>query len=560
MTDDQPRNYKPLIYGAIIVALLVGAWLARPLYRNWKKHRYLRQATEALNRSDYKGAAFSARLVRVLDPSNLEAARVLAEITGRLRSPEVVAWRQFIVDMEPENPTNWLDLAEAALMFGENTRAEQALLRVPTTNRNGVEFHQAAAMVLASQHKLSEAEAHFSAAMKLAPTNELLQLNHAVILIQARDTNIMAEGINTLRKYAANPVHRRMALQNLAQACLRTRDFDQAVSVAQELVGATNATFADRMLYLSVLRGASRPEYPSQLAALQTNAASTGPEQVQALASWLIGSDQTDTAQRWLSNLAADLQSQQRVAMVMAQLYQARSNWTALEKLTERGRWPDAEFLRTAMLARAYREQRQTMSANAAWLEAVRAASGNAKTLAVLARMAGAWGWTHEQSELLWTLVERYPGERWAPVMLKEIYTRTSDTRGLNRLAGALLAQNPNDDLAKNDLAGTALLLGTQNSRTHELAYEVYAKFPSNEVTVSTYAFSLLVQGKQKDAVKAFANVSPAALKQPAIALYYGLVLGTNSPVEAQKYLELATKGKLLPEEKALLEDARKRF
>jgi len=262
MTDDQPRNYKPLLYCAIIVALLAGAWLARPLYRNWKKQRYLAQAVAALNRADYKSAAFSARQVRVLDPSNLEAARVLAEITDRLRSPEVIAWRQLIADMEPDNPTNHLQLAEAALMLGDNARAEQALQRITATNRNTVEFHQAAAMVLAGQHKLAEAEAHFSAAIKLAPTNDLLQLNHAVILIQARDTNVVADGVATLRKYATNPTHRRMALQNLSQAYLHAKDFDQAVSTAQDLVAATNSTFADRMLSLSTLRAASRGAPP----------------------------------------------------------------------------------------------------------------------------------------------------------------------------------------------------------------------------------------------------------------------------------------------------------
>src|ERR1043165_4450791 len=191
--------------------------------------------------------------------------------------------------MEPDNPTNYLQLAEAALMLGDNTRAEQALQRISNTNRNSPEFHQAAAMVLASQHKLAEAEAHFSAAIKLAPTNDLLRLNHAVILIQARDTNVVALGIDTLRKYATNPTHRRMALQNLSQAYLHSKDFDQAVSTAQDLVPATNSTFAARMLLLSTLRPASRPEFPGQLAQMQTAAASAGPEQVQALVSWLIG-------------------------------------------------------------------------------------------------------------------------------------------------------------------------------------------------------------------------------------------------------------------------------
>ena len=51
-------------------------------------------------------------------------------------------------------------------------------------------------------------------------------------------------------------------------------------------------------------------------------------------------------------------------------------------------------------------------------------------------------GWTPEQERLLWILVEQHPGERWAAAALKEIYTQSADTRGLNRLAAALVAQN----------------------------------------------------------------------------------------------------------------------
>ena len=560
MTDDQPRNLKPLLYTALIVAVLAGAWLARPLYRSWKKQRYIAQAIAHLNRSDYKNAALSARQVRALDPANLEAARVLAEITERLRSPEVIAWRQFIADIEPENPTNHIALAEAALMFGESSRAEQALVKIAPTNRNSVEFHQAAAMVLASQHKLAEAEAHFRAAIKRAPTNDLLQLNRAVILMQARDTNVVAEGIGTLQKYAASPIHRRMALQNLSQAYLHTKDFDQAVITARKLVAATNSTFADQMLLLGVLHAAGSSEFQNQLATTQTNAATTGPEQVQSLVSWLIGAGQSEAALRWLASLPKELQSQQRVSMALADLHMNRADWPALQKLTESARWAEADFLRFAMLSRAYREQRQTMSANSVWLDAVRTAGGNPKTLATLVRMAGSWGWTHEQEDLLWTLVERHPGERWAPAALKEIYVKSADTRGLNRLAAVLVAQNQNNLVAKNDLAGTALLLGTQTSRAHELAREVFTKFPSNEITASTYAFSLHVQGKHDEALKAFAGVKSESLEQPSIALYYGVILGTNSPVEARKYLGLAAKGNLLPEEKALLAETRKRL
>lgn len=560
MNEDQPRNYKPLIYIALLFMLVAGGWLARPLYRNWKKSRYLTQAQAHLEKSDYKNAALRARQVRILEPANLEAARVLAEVAGRLRSPEVLAWRQFIAETEPENPTNQILLAEAALMYGDAARAERALVKVSTTNRSSVEFHQAAAMVLASQQKLGEAEAHFSAAIKLSPTNELLQLNRAVILLQARDTNLVAEGIQTLRKCSANPASRRMALQNLAQAHLRLGEFDHALAAARDLAHDTNAIFADQMLLLSVLRAAGGDEFPAQLTATQARAAAAGPEEVQSLVAWLIGINQAEPALQWLATLPKELLAQPRVSMAQADLHASRRDWPALQQLAESSRWAQADYLRFAMLARACREQRHTTSADSAWLDAVRAAGSNPKALGVLARTAGAWGWTHEQEDLLWILMERHPGESWAAGVLNEIFAKARNTRGLNRLATALLAQNPDNFAAKNDLAGTALLLGTQTGRAHELAREVFTKFPSNEITASTYAYSLLMQGRQAEAVKAFAGVRPAALEQPAIALYYGLVLGTNAPAEARKFLDLATNGNLLPEERMLLQDALKRF
>ena len=125
--------------------------------------------------------------------------------------------------------------------------------------------------------------------------------------MQARDTNVVAEGIGTLQKYAASPIHRRMALQNLSQAYLHIKDFDQAVITARKLVAATNSTFADQMLLLGVLHAAGSSEFQNQLATTQTNAATTGPEQVQSLVSWLIGAGQSEAALRWLASLPKEL-------------------------------------------------------------------------------------------------------------------------------------------------------------------------------------------------------------------------------------------------------------
>ena len=122
------------------------------------------------------------------------------------------------------------------------------------------------------------------------------------------------------------------------------------------------------------------------------------------------------------------------------------------------------------------------------------------------------------------------------------------------------MSQNPANVAAKNDLAATSLLLSSQLTHAHETARELFSKYPSNAAIASTYAFSLYTQGRFDEARQAFAGVSPAGLEQPDVALYYGLVLGTNSPAEARKYLRIAMRGIQLPEEKALAEETLKRL
>ncbi len=89
------------------------------------------------------------------------------------------------------------------------------------------------------------------------------------------------------------------------------------------------------------------------------------------------------------------------------------------------------------------------------------------------------------------------------------------------------------------------------------MAQEVYDSSPTNADYASTYAFSLYLQGKNADGLKAMQQLNPKDLETPSIAGYYGLLLKANgNKTEAKKYLNLAFKGNLLPEEQKLFGDA----
>ena len=122
----------------------------------------------------------------------------------------------------------------------------------------------------------------------------------------------------------------------------------------------------------------------------------------------------------------------------------------------------------------------------------------------------------------------------------------------------ALALDDPKDPLVKNNLAATCLLLQRDLPKAHRLASENYLRHPAQPVIASTYAYSLHLQGRTKEALTAFARLSPEALEAPNVALYYALLLTADGQTAtAAKYLAAAGQSQLLPEEKALLAAAK---
>ena len=104
-----------------------------------------------------------------------------------------------------------------------------------------------------------------------------------------------------------------------------------------------------------------------------------------------------------------------------------------------------------------------------------------------------------------------------------------------------------------------SLLLSLNTDRGQTLARDVYEKDPKNPTYVSTYAFALYLKGEAPKARKLFAALTDAQLHEPAIALYYGIILAAVGDGDrAAEFLDLGQKASLLPEEKALLEKARR--
>jgi Flp pilus assembly protein TadD len=549
---------RGLILVGMLAVIFVGVWAGRPAYRGWQERRAVHQATEFLAAKDYRNAMLAARRALAANPSSVEASRLMADLTETLRLPAALDWRQRLVDLQPNDLTNRLQLARAAILFGNFPRAAQALRAVPATNHNEPAFHQLAAAVAIGLTNLNLAEHHFGEAARLDPTNKLVQLNRAALHLQSTDPTLVQGAVQTLEQLRNDPFLRKDALRHLAQAAARNNDWPRALPLTRELQAEPGAPIEDRLLHLTILQKAGSADFRPYLDGLQAEWAAS-PAQINALTTWLLGHRMTEEAARWMERLTDEIRSQPPVILARADVLVARKDWTALQALLQERKWGDLDFVRLALLARAAREERQEIAAQANWRAAVKAASEGPKPLTTLAGMTQNWGWEREHEELLWTLLQRWPGEHWVMQSLNQMYLATGNTRGLHKLYATLAAYDPKDLVAANNFAALSLLLNLQTSRAHELARDLYAQSPSNAVFASTYAYSLHLLGRTAEGLQALEALSPARLAQPNIAAYYGVLLAADGRRElAEDYFELASKARLLPEELLLVETARK--
>jgi hypothetical protein len=275
------------------------------------------------------------------------------------------------------------------------------------------------------------------------------------------------------------------------------------------------------------------------------------------LAKWQMMNVSSRDALTWMNTLPLSLQTNQPVALLKAQCYDVVRDWAGLQKSLKGQNWAELECLRLAFNARALRGQDLAEASATEWTLAKNAANEQ-RTLSMLLELATQWRWPSEGEDILWMLVNRYPGDNRAFQSLSTVLFREGRTRPLMHLYSQQLKRTPSDFSIKNNLAMIALLLEARELKPHDLAHEVYESAPTNASYASTYAFSLHVQKRDAEALKIMQRLDAKDLDKPSIAGYYGIILkASGDPEKAKVYLNWASRAQMLPEEKKLFDRAR---
>lgn len=548
--------------GALLVGFALGIALLTygpEAYGGWREARLLRRASEMLAQQNLDGATRAAREILQSRPESLSAFYILAEASEKQNRPETVAWRAQIARLESQNLDSHLNLASAALRFGQLDTARKALEHVSPADRDRAAYHVVAGWLARAQGSDDEVEQHFAAAVSQEPANDLYQFNLAVLRIRSDSAEKNEASRKVLERLSKVPAFRAGSLRALLGDAVQRNELERADTLAQDLQMSQQVTFSDYLLCLEFYRKLDQPKFSALLEKVKPVAA-RNPSDLALLMEWLNKNGLAADVLKWVEKLPADLTTNPPPAIAVAEAFIEGKNWSRLKRWTRGSSWGDYEYLRLAYQAYASKQSRQAggdAEFSSLWRSAERAAADRPDREIQLARLAAKWNFPAE-AEQLWLRVSKdAPSRREALDALLRIYRANNDLPNLYRTAQRLHESSPNESNAAADYARLALLVDQNAAEGHRVAKEAFERAPTEINAAMTYAFSLYSLGRSAEGIEIMKKLPPEGLHDPHAAVYAAvLLLDENQVAAAQEYIATAQAGPIFPEEKKLLEEA----
>jgi tetratricopeptide (TPR) repeat protein len=555
-----------VIFSCCIVLLLVG-FAGYRSYQVWREGHWLALARKFAATSDVRNELLSLNQVLHSNPQNLEACRMMANLAETAHNPSAVVWRQRILAQKPDSLEDRLALVQTAVYFKDYVVATNVIAGVDDAGRKTAMYNSIAGTLALVLGQVSNAETYFSQATQLEPTNLVAQVDLAVVRLHGSNELDMADARIALQRVimtSTDPTLLAQARRELVLDAMHTKDHATALTLSKQLAEQPNALFTDRLLRLNVLLDTSNSGFDEALAAYRKEAESD-PSKLAEIVNWQVNRLSPGQTLAWMQSLPPQVRTNQPTALLVAECRRMTGDWIGLQRSLQNQNWGDWEYARHAYLALSLREQgldgasqiEWDLARNTANPDKERSSLTSETNLRKLFLLTTTWKWQSESEQILWTVVNQFPDDQSAAMMLAQDLVLNGRTRSLMELFSIQSRRNPSNLAFKNNLAMVAMLLGADEVKPYDLSREVYQKDPTNSDYASTYAFTLYRQGKTAEALEVLRQLKPEELQSPAIAGYYGLILKADGDSsKAKAYLDLSMKGKLLPEERKLFQDA----
>jgi len=547
---------KSLIFVAVMTVVAASGWFGRKAYKHSMEHRLLLQASQSIAQKDWRKTNLCLQRALQINPLSVEASEMIADLLETEGSPDALSWRIQVAKLQPNNAANRFLWAKLAVQMRDFSSADEALAGVDEKSKDTAEYHKIAGALASGRGKAGEAEKQFLEALRLEPDNMITVLNLATLHLASTNPSVVQTARLTLAQLTNNTSVRITALKLLLADAGRSKLLPNAVAYSKEIASDPAASFADKIVYLKLMKAAKSDGYAPWLDMLEKTAASS-PRDVFALGESLAATENPATALHWLKTLPPQIQTNQPVPLIITDCQIALKDWNGLLDLVNQRDWGEAEFYQLALKSLAQRSLGHTLDSENCWHKSLRLSENRLASLSQLEHATGAWGWTPERTEVLRKIMDEFPKEKWAVDQLTAQLYLEGNTSELVELLSKIQAANPSDPHLNNNLANILLLRRSELEKAHHLAKEAFDTSPDDPFIISTYAYSLLLQGKLDEAVKLLSSIKPEYLAIPSVAAYYGVVEAqTGHKTLARAYLSFAETGKLLPEEMEMIRAA----
>ncbi|HEV8618888.1 MAG TPA: hypothetical protein VGQ70_05280 [Candidatus Udaeobacter sp.] len=551
---------------AIVLLGIASFSYGSKLYKDWHQRRLLHRAASLLQEKKFDQAAQNARKVLTVDPNSVPARYVLAEAAEKQNLEEAVLWRAQIAQLLPKDPESQLNLASAALRFGQIDLARKALNDVVPNYRGSAAFHVVAGWLARAEGNLAGQEEQFAAAVKEEPGNDLYQFNLAALQIQSTDMEKSAKARAVLDRLSKVAPFRTGALRALLYDAVARNDLAAADNFAQQLQMSQEVTFADYLLCLSFYRKLDEKKFRPLLERVKPFAV-RNPSDLASLMSWMNENGLAEDVVKWIDKLSKDELIFPPISIAVAATYANTKNWSRLRRWTGTGWWGDSDYLRIAYQAIATRKSQSRNGGTEhtefekLWRSAEQATNEQPEHDLDLARLASKWN-LEKESEQLWMRVAKNPPmRRDALDALRRLYRTNDNLEELYDTLQRLHESSPTEAPITADLARLGLNIERNTKESHNLAKEAYDRAPNELNCAVTYAFSLYRLGRSAEGLWIIQRLPPDQLHDPHAALYVALLLADAGQIEeAKEYIATADARKIYLEEKKLLDKAKNKF
>lgn len=543
---------------AVLLLIIVFGTYGSKLYGGWRESRLLKRANAMLDQKDFATANRLARRVLEHHRDSLPAFYILAEASEKQNSEETVSWRAQIARLQPDNIDTQLNLASAALRFGQIDLARKTLERVAPRAQDQAQFHVVAGWLARAEGNLAEQEQQFDIAVNKDPKNDLYKFNLAALQIRSQDPEKSDHARADLEHLTQVQEFRTGALRALLNDAVDRNDVQAADRFAQQLQMSPQVGFGDYLLCLNFYRKLDAKKFDALLEKVKPVAARNAGD-LGLLMDWMNENGLASEVVKWMDKLPAATTAKPPPAIAIAAAFAEQKNWSRLRRWTRSESWGEEDYLRLAYQGFAARQARQS-SADAEfdtlWRAALHAAADHPDREIKLARLVSKWNLSIE-SEEIWSRLSHNPANRREALdSLYRIYRAKNDLKKLYDVLQRLHEASPNEIGITSNLARLGLNIDQNTKQAQQLAKQAYEHSPDDASCAVTYAFSLYAQGRTTEGLEILQKLPPEALHESHSAVYAAvLLLDENQADGAKEYIQVAKRGPIYAEEKRLLED-----